>query len=68
MKVSIFGVGYVGLRIPHDEVLDMLRNKHIFGGRNLNDPMQMKEKEWTYCGIGRGESCREFNSVETVPA
>lgn len=46
-------------RIPDFESLAMLRNPLIFDGRNLYDPEQMKQKNWTYYGIGRGESCRE---------
>ncbi|RJX32179.1 MAG: UDP-glucose/GDP-mannose dehydrogenase family protein [Oxalobacter sp.] len=45
-------------RIPNFESLNQLRNKVIFDGRNIYDPQQMKEKGWTYYGIGRGETCR----------
>lgn len=44
-------------RVPDFDALGMLSNKLIFDGRNLYDPVQMKENGWTYYGIGRGESC-----------
>jgi len=50
-------------RIPDFDVLGMLKNKLIFDGRNLYDPEQMKRNGWTYYGIGRGESCRDFHTV-----
>lgn len=45
-------------RVPDFEALGVLNNKLIFDGRNLYDPVQMKENGWTYYGIGRGNSCR----------
>lgn len=50
-------------RIPDHDVLSMLRNKVIFDGRNLYDPEQMKQKGWTYYGIGRGASCIDVQAL-----
>jgi UDPglucose 6-dehydrogenase len=41
-------------RIPNYKVLDKLvKNKIIFDGRNIYDPVEMEEKGFTYYGIGR---------------
>lgn len=53
-------------RIPDFESLAMLKNPVVFDGRNLYDPEQMKQKKWIYYGIGRGESCRDIDTAETV--
>ena len=45
-------------RIPDFVVLGKLRNKLIFDGRNMYDPKQMKDRGWTYFGVGRGETCQ----------
>jgi UDPglucose 6-dehydrogenase len=52
-------------RIPDYQALSLLRNRLIFDGRNMYNPIQMKEKGWEYYGIGRGESCRLLPSVKT---
>lgn len=45
--------------VPDFDAMNMLRNKVIFDGRNLYDPVQMEKNGWTYYGIGRGKSCSE---------
>ena len=41
-------------RIPNYKVLSKLMlNKVVFDGRNIYDPLEMKENGFTYYGIGR---------------
>jgi UDPglucose 6-dehydrogenase len=39
-----------------ERLAELLNNKVIFDGRNLYHPQNMREIEWTYFGIGRGDS------------
>lgn len=48
-------------RVPAFEAMSMLRNKVVFDGRNLYEPEQMAQQGYTYYGIGRGQSCRDFS-------
>lgn len=48
-------------RAPDFEVLrNRLAQPLIFDGRNLYDPDHLREKGFTYYGIGRGDSVRRF--------
>jgi UDPglucose 6-dehydrogenase len=44
-----------------DLIKEKLSESVIFDGRNLYDPQIMKEKEFVYYGIGRGDSIKQFN-------
>ena len=42
----------------YDYIKSQLKQPLIFDGRNLYDPMIMREKGFIYYGIGRGESIK----------
>ncbi len=48
-----------------DWIKTQLKQPLIFDGRNLYDPIWMREKGFIYYGIGRGESVKKFSIIRT---
>lgn len=47
---------------------EQLKEKLIFDGRNLYDPVRLKAAGWTYYAIGRGDSCKQVDNHAIIEA